>query len=238
MPMKRWVRRGLLAGAALLGLVVVLAAAGILYVTLKKVPVTRLETDRGQALLRRAGGADYGPLARNWVPQLRMHCCAASAVIVMNSLQPGAGYTQNNLFVPETAHIITQDEFYRGQCTLEKLAALIRTRSGLTARSFHAGEGPGEWDYASFRQHLKANGSAPGDYMIINYSLSYLAGLGEGGGHCSPVAAYDEQEDLVLMLEVAGANNEFWIAAAGIYGAMNTIDTVSNKHRGWVTVTK
>lgn len=238
MKWKRWIKLGLLVGAALLVLVVALAAAGLWYLKSKHLPVIPLNSEKGQALLQRHPAVDYPPLKQNWVPQLQMLCCAASAVIVMNSLQPGGGYTQNNLFVPETAHIITQEEFYRGQCTLEKLVALIHTRSGLTAQPYHAGAEPSESDYATFKAHLKQNAENPHDYMIINYSLVYVGGFGGGGGgHCSPVAAYDEEEDMVLMLEVAGWR-PFWISTANIYGAMNTIDTVSNRHRGWVMVTR
>ena len=238
MSLKRWIRRALLGIAALLGLVVVLIAVFVWYVKSHSVPTTNLDTDRGQVLLRRNTTPDFEPLTRHWVQQQQMLCCAASAVTVMNPLQPEAGYTQDNLFVPETAHIITKDEFRQGQCTLDKLADLIHVRSGLSVAASHAGSGPGERDLAAFRQELKENAATAGDYMILNYSTGYLAGLGEGGGHCSPMAAYDEEEDLVLVLDVLGERRWAWISAASLYEAMNTIDEVSNGHRGWVTVTK
>ena len=58
----------------------------------------------------------------------------------MKSLHPGADYTQGNLLVPETAQIITLDEFQNGQATLDKVAALIRARAGLSVSANHAGE--------------------------------------------------------------------------------------------------
>jgi hypothetical protein len=236
MSLKRWVRRALLGIAALLGVVVVLVAVGVWYVRSHSVPETNLDTDKGQVLLRRNQAPDYEPLVRHWVQQEQMLCCAASAVSVMNSLQPEAGHTQDNLFVPETAHIITLDEHRQGQNTLEKLAALIRARGGLSVTANHAGSGPRESDLPAFRQQVRENAATAGDYMILNYSLGSLAGLGEGGGHCSPMAAYDEEEDLVLLLDPRRANRRFWIATASLYEAMNTIDKVSDEHRGWVTV--
>lgn len=238
MQLKRWARRALLGIAALLGFLVVLVGVGVWYVRSHSVPQTSLDSDKGQALLRRNTTPDFEPLARHWVQQEQMLCCAASAVSVMNSLQPEAGYTQDNLFIPETAQIITLGEFRQGQCTLEKLAALIRVRAGLSVTANHAGSGSGESDLAALRQALKENATTDGDYMILNYSLMYLAGLGEGGGHCSPMAAYDEEEDLVLVLDPRGASRRFWIATASLYGAMNTVDEVSHEHRGWVTVRK
>jgi len=217
-----------------------LSAAGFRYLESKHLPVIPLDSEEGQALLQGHDAVDYLSLKQNWVAQLRMHCCAASAVIVMNSLQPGGSYTQNSLFVPETAHIITQDEVYRAQFTLEKLADLIHTRSGLTAQYYHAGSGESENDYSAFREHLKKNAENTNDYMIIAYSLTYVSGFGGGGGgHASPVAAYNEEKDMVLMLEVEASRREpFWISTADIYGAMNTIDPVCNKHRGWLIVTR
>jgi hypothetical protein len=239
MKLNRWIKLGLLAGAALLAVVVVLAAVGLWYLKSKHLPVIPLDSEEGQTLLQGHDALDYLSLKQNWVAQLRMHCCAASAVIVMNSLQPGGSYTQNSLFIPDTAHIITQDDVYRGQFTLEKLADLIHTRSGLTAQYYHAGSGESENDYSAFKEHLKKNAENPNDYMIINYSFTYVRGLGGGGGgHASPVADYNEEKDMVLMLEVDGRSEPFWISATDIYGAMNTIDPVSNKHRGWLIVTK
>ncbi len=197
-----------------------------------------LESGEGQALFQGHDAPDYLPLKTNWVAQLRMHCYAASAVIVMNSLQPGKNYTQNNLFIPETAHIITQDEVFRGKFTLEKLADIINTRSGLKTEYYHAGLGKSEYDYSKFLEHLKENRKSPNDHMIITYSLMSVRGRGTGGGHASPVADYNEEKDMVLMLEVKGNAKPFWISSKDIYTAMNTIDPVCDRHRGWIIVRK
>lgn len=238
MPMKRWIKRALVGIATGIGVLAVLIGVGVWYVTSHAVPEVGLESAQGQALLQRNAVPDYAPLTRYWVQQGQMLCCAASAVIVMNSLHPEAGYTQDDLFVPATAHIITLDEFQHGQATLDKVADLIRVRAGLSATAHHAGPAPGEGDLAAFRRQVRENEAAASDYMIVNYSLMYLAGIGEGGGHCSPVGAYDDQDDLVLLLDPRGRYRWAWLPLASLYEAMNTIDEVSQAHRGWVTVTK
>jgi hypothetical protein len=43
-----------------------------------------------------------------------------------------------------------------------------------------------------------------------------------------------EEKDMVLILDVRGG--PFWISSADIYGTMNTVDPVCNRHRGWLTV--
>jgi hypothetical protein len=226
---------------------ILLVAVSILVVTAfwddKK--TVYLESAEGQALLQGRDAPDYLPLKSNWVPQLQYHSLPASAVIVMNTLQPGKDYTQNNLFVPETAHIITQNEvvvgrrrsfgFYVGLFTLEKLAAMIHTRSGLEVETYHAGSGTSEHDYSEFVEHLKKNSESPDDYMIICFSRQYLQGNGTMGGNASPVADYNEEEDMVLML-YPQSKLQFWISSSDIYGAMNTIESVDDKHRGWLVV--
>ena len=239
MTLKRWIRRGLLTLAVMFVLVLLLLVAAKLYISSVQFEMITLESAAGQALLQGHEGADYLPLSQNWVAQQRMYCFHASAVIVMNSLQPGGSYTQDNLFNPETAHIISQDEVYERKFTLRKLADVIHTRSGLRTDYYHAGSGELEHGYAEFLQHLKENQENPDNRMIINYSVSYVLLGGRwgltGSGHGSPVAAYNEDNNMVLMLEVeADRRDPFWISAADIYGAMNTVDPVSDKHRGWL----
>jgi len=234
--MKRWVRRVLIGISTMVGAIALLIAVGVWYVRSHSVPQISLDTTEGRDVLQRSRSPDYEPLTRHWVQQGQMLCCAASAVIAMNSVQPEAGYIQDDLFVAETAGIITLEEFQDGQATLEKVADLIRVRSGLTATAIHAGDGPGEGGLAAFRQQVQQNATNVGDYMIVNYSLMYLAGIGEGGGHCSPVAAYDEQEDLVLLLDPRGQSRWAWFPLASLYEAMNTTDNVSAAHRGWLLV--
>jgi len=238
MPLKRWVKRVFLGAATIVGVIALLIAVGDWYVRSHSVPQIPLDTEEGQIVLRRSMTPDYEPLGRHWVQQGQMLCCAASAVIAMNSLRPEAGYTQDNLFVLETAHIITLEEFQHGQATLDKVADLIRVRAGLLATAHHAGSGPREGDLAAFRHQVRENAATASDFLIVNYSLMYLAGLGGSGGHCSPLAAYDEQEDLVLLLDPRGQHHWAWFPLASLHEAMSTTDEVSQAHRGWVTVTR
>lgn len=105
MPMKRWVRRVLIGIATMVGAIASLIAGGVWYVRSHSVPRITLDTPEGRSVLRRSRSFDYEPLARYWVQQGQMLCCAASAVIAMNSVKPEAGYSQDGLFVPETAGI-------------------------------------------------------------------------------------------------------------------------------------
>jgi hypothetical protein len=115
---------------------------------------------------------------------------------------------------------------------------MIHSLSGLETEFYHAGLGKSECEYATFLEHLKTNRKSPNDQMIINYSVPSIMGWGTGGGHCSPVADYNEEKDMVLMLEVNGRGREFWIRSKDIYTAMKTTDPVCDQHRGWLIVRK
>lgn len=236
----KWTLLG--AGGAVLAVVVLVFIAVVWHFSLGKEKIV-LESEGGRVLLEEHAGADYTALEENFEPQLRMHCYPASAVIVMNSLQPGMGYTQEGLFTPETADIITQDEVYQGQFTLAKLAEVIRVRSGLRVEYYHAGTGESEHDYTEFLSHLVENQINADNRMIITYAPGFVSlgtrlGFFTKMGHGSPVAAFNGNAGMVLMLEVDGRKEPFWISAADIYEAMNTVDPVSNEHRGWLMVSK
>ncbi len=197
----------------------------------------RLDTERGRALLRE-DSADFGPLREAWIAQLKSHCGAASAVVALNSLLPGAGFTQNSIFNPRTAHIISQETVYRIGFTLEELTEMVRTVSGLRAERFHAGAGEGEHGYEAWLAALRANRDNPRDRILCNFATGWLRERKNSGGHFSPVADYNEAENKVLILEVSGSRPAFWVDAREMYDAMNQVDKVCDRVRGWIVVSR
>jgi len=69
----------------------------------------------------------------------------------------------------------------------------------------------------------------------INFHRS---GLGEvGGGHMSPIAAFEPTSDKLLLLDVSRYKYPaVWVDTAALFAAMNTTDSSSGQSRGWVTV--
>ena len=83
------------------------------------------------------------------------------------------------------------------------------------------------------RADLTRNLERPDDYVIINY-LREAVGQ-RGGGHISPLAAYDARSDSFLVLDVnPAAAGWVWMPAATLIKGMRTFDTVEN--RGYVLV--
>jgi hypothetical protein len=84
-----------------------------------------------------------------------------------------------------------------------------------------------------FRAELR-HVNDPARRYLINFSRRPL--FDTGGGHHSPVAAYLEDEDLVLVLDVNKAYGPWLVSSERLYQAMNTQDPSSHKTRGMLLV--
>jgi hypothetical protein len=90
------------------------------------------------------------------------------------------------------------------------------------------------WDDQRARAEILDNLARDGDYVVINYTRVPLGQ--KGGGHISPLAAYDEPSDSFLVLDVNPNHGKTWawVPAPRLLGAMRTFDTVEN--RGYLLV--
>lgn len=85
----------------------------------------------------------------------------------------------------------------------------------------------------TIRTDFVSNLARAGDYVIVNYRRE-AAGQ-KGGGHISPLGAYDAASDSFLVLDVnPAAAGWVWMPTTALIGAMRTFDTVEN--RGYVLV--
>ena len=83
------------------------------------------------------------------------------------------------------------------------------------------------------RANLIANLQRPGDYVIVNYRREAVGQ--RGGGHISPLGAYDAGSDSFLVLDVnPAAAGWVWMPSATLIRGMRTFDTLEN--RGYVLV--
>lgn len=83
------------------------------------------------------------------------------------------------------------------------------------------------------RAELVQNLARPADYVIVNYQREAIGQ--RGGGHISPLGAYDALSDSFLVLDVnPAAAGWAWVPATTLIKGMRTFDTVEN--RGYVLV--
>jgi len=86
-----------------------------------------------------------------------------------------------------------------------------------------------------FRNLVSKNLQEPGNFVLVNYLRKAIGQ--ETGGHISPVAAYNEETDRFLILDVSRYKYPpVWVKAEELWKAMATVDSVSGKTRGFVLV--
>lgn len=84
-----------------------------------------------------------------------------------------------------------------------------------------------------FRRDVKDVVVQSGRAVVVSFSR---AALGQtGGGHYSPIAAYHEESDKVLVMDVARFKYPpYWVALEELYEATVPVDSESGKSRGWI----
>ena len=84
-----------------------------------------------------------------------------------------------------------------------------------------------------FRQDLMAYLNDSNTYIIVNYNGKSIGK--KVNDHFSPVAAYHEESDSVLVMDVAGHKHPwFWVPVKDLFRAMATKDGIDN--RGYMLV--
>jgi len=91
----------------------------------------------------------------------------------------------------------------------------------------------GQMAEAEIRRDLIDNLNRAGDFVIVNY---HRGAVGQtGGGHISPLGAYDAASDSVLVLDVNPSRHPWvWMPLATLIQGMQTRDAVEN--RGYILV--
>ena len=198
-------------------------------------------TEGGQLLLESEARTDFLLLSTQFVTQKNQaYCGVASSVMVLNALgipapvapefAPFRVFTQDNFFNERTQKVLAADVVARQGMTLNQLSQLLATYP-VAAKAYHAGN----TDLAKFRALVVKNLQEPGNFVLINYLRRAINQ--ETGGHISPVAAYDAQSDRFLILDVSRYKYPpIWVSAADLWKAMNTVDSVSGKTRGFVLI--
>ncbi len=207
-------------------------------------PLIPLAGPAGQNLLLQANArSDHGPLAQWFETQANLaYCGVASAVMVLNSLEvpappvPGYGsyrfWTQTNAFsIPGSQGFVRPGVVATEGMTLAQLQGWLSGRPELVVERFHADQ----LTLPQWRALLQRSLQDPRDRLLVNYLRS---GLGQpGGGHISPLAAYDPGSDAVLILDVARYRYPaVWVNAVDLWRAMATTDASSGRSRGLLLI--
>lgn len=204
-------------------------------------------------------------LSTHYSPQSNILSCGiASAVIMLNTVYANTGktpplsktgswyilednvidgnftWTEDNFFNNNVKGYLNKEVIYGREkvngeymvgVTLDQLTTALNLQ-GLTADKINVKTST-DTDIAAFRVLLKQLLATPSKYIIVNYNLNVMSAL--NGGHFSPLAAYDENSDSVLILDTWNAFAPWtWVKVYDIYKSMNTTDGES--FRGYILV--
>ena len=194
-----------------------------------------------ELLMESQARQDYFPLSIQFITQKNQaYCGVASSVMVLNAIAipapeaPELGqyhvFTQDNFFNAQTQQVIALEVVARQGLTLEQLGKLLESYS-VKAEVHHGGD----VTLDEFRNLVSKNLQEPGNFVLINYLRKAIGQ--ETGGHISPVAAYNEETDRFLILDVSRYKYPpVWVKAEELWKAMATVDSVSGKTRGFVLI--
>lgn len=105
---------------------------------------------------------------------------------------------------------------------------------GMKVKLIYAEENNVEFS-EKFRQVLKKILAEKKNFIVVNFDGQVLGK--ETRGHISPLVAFDEESDSVLVLDVALHKNQwYWVEVTKLIAAMNTKDDAT--YRGYLVVGK
>lgn len=186
--------------------------------------------------------ANYWKLVRYYESQTRgAYCGIASAVIALNALSVEAPpsqyfgnfrmFTQEEFFTNEIQSIVTPQEVLQSGLSLDDLAGVLNTFPVSTA-AFPAKQ----MTHQEIRSLLIAALKNPNQVALILFHRKILGQ--DGGGHWSPIAAYDSSSDSFLLLDVARFKYPpTWVNATSLINAMQT-SNVRERSRGFIILEK
>ena len=206
--------------------------------------ITFSSTQGEQLLLTSKARQDYWPLSIQFVTQNNQaYCGVASMVMVLNALAIPAPVAP--AYSPY--HVFTQENFFNNEQTRKVLAPEVVSQKGMTldqlgqflgsysvkVKVYHAGQ----ISLEEFRRLAVENLKQSDSFVVVNYLRKAIGQ--EKGGHISPLAAYNEQTDRFLILDVSRYKYPpVWVKAADLWQAMATMDSESGKTRGFVLVSR
>lgn len=249
----------------ILAFVVVLGIWGTSALAENKVPLVRWSTADGvKRLSDSQHKVDFFKLANQYqAQQNKIACGPTSAAIVLNALRlnkkgkskPFTKFDESfrkntGKFEPRMSRY-TPDNFFNSRTDKVKSAAQVygepikgKKDFGIQIRQLHnlfvAHKAQSKLqvmkssvDFKKVKKAMIKNLSEENNYVVVNY---YRKSLGQkGGGHISPVGAYDQNSKSFLVMDVNPSKDEWvWVNEDDLLRAMQTKDTVEN--RGFLLV--
>ncbi|MCB1112051.1 MAG: phytochelatin synthase family protein [Chlamydiales bacterium] len=201
------------------------------------------DAEQGPELLLTSGyRCDYWHLIKFFDTQhTKTYCGVASGIMVLNAIKSekpkverfGCNrlFTQEeHFFTEEVSAIVTEEDVKVRGIRLEEMAEAMRTFD-LDTTLYYGSDLDGD----AFRSLLKSVLRSDKKFIIANYHRETLGQ--KGGGHYSPIAAYNEVEDAVLILDVSRYRfPPIWVKVDRLLTSMQAIEQGRNLSRGILVI--
>ena len=167
------------------------------------------------------------------------YCSVATSVIALNalSIKPPQSivlgkyrlFTQDDFFSDQVSSVIQQSDVIERGMSLEELANVLKIFP-LNVLKYEACA----LSHEEMRDLLVTALKNPKQCVLALYQRKVLKQ--EGGGHWSPLAAYDSASDSFLILDVARFKYPpLWVSATELMNAMQT-KNIYDKSRGFIII--
>ena len=201
-----------------------------------------LESELGQRMLEQSQAKrNFIPLISNFTTQINAtYCSIASTAMVFNAGGvPRPGSTENpsghyfdqvNLIKEANKKGFDGDRVLKEGMTLDRYTHFLSLFPVQATITHAAGT-----TLDAFRTLAISTLQTPNEFLVVNY---FRPDVGQaGGGHFSPVAAYDAETDRFLILDVTrGKYPPTWVPASRLFTAMQAVDSDSGLSRGFAVI--
>jgi len=201
-----------------------------------------LDTPGGELLLARCHYRDdFLRLMLYFETQQNLgYCGPATTAMVLNamgverpassSLGPFHFFTQENVFCDQARAVKAPELVSREGLSLDQLGPFLEAQGIGTETTFAS-----ETTLEAFRDVVRSVLRDRDRFLIANYLRKEIGQ--ESGGHISPIAAYDEDSDRLLILDVSRYKYPpVWAKLDEFWRAMATVEPDSGRSRGFVIV--
>lgn len=206
--------------------------------------LTALTQPAGQKrLTSTADNQSYWPLSAYFETQKNQaYCSVATSVMALNAL--GIQRPKSSLY-PDFPYF-SQDDFFRSVdpdianparvsmegMTLDQLADVLKSFP-VSVRKYRATD----LTLAQFRDLIRSTTLHGDRFVLLNFKRTSIGEV--GGGHWSPLAAFDAATDSALLLDVARYKYPpVWVPLSQLYAGALEVDSVSGLARGVVIIGK
>lgn len=214
-----------------------------------------LSSKKGKQLFREALDAgtleSYFPLAEQFITQSEpSYCSISSLAMVLNALnydpkriwKGSWRWVSEEMLHCESKNLCghSEEKVRKTGMNFAEFETLTRCH-GVGIRGFRACH-PAQFSCGSegfehFYKTVEAISRSDKNnlFLIANYSRKRLSQTGDG--HFSPIAAFHEKEEYVLVLDVARFKYPpYWVKIRDLWDAMAVIDTATNEPRGYFLI--